>query len=315
MKVLAIVQPGGLVAKELRGQLEGRPHLWRELRLLTTAEEEVGTLSDVAGGAAIVQRLSAETLEGVDLAFLFGGEAESRRALAELPPGARAVVFAPDHAASGPPRVAGVNLPDTLDEPVVRSPHPGAVLLALLLHPLRPLGLARAEATLLQPVSVFPAESLDQLFEQARGLLTFSKVPESVHWQRQLAFNLQSAEETGIRVREDLAAVLGGGPAVTATVVQAGVFHGFGASVHLAFSPDPGQDAIRDALESAPRVRWADDQEGLGPVDVAGGDEVLLGALRADGEPAGSYWAWAVMDNLTRGGASNALAIAEALLG
>jgi len=273
----------------------------------------------VAGGAAIVQRLSAETLEGVDLAFVFGGDAQARLALAALPPGARAVVFTRDPAAQGPPRVDGVNLPESFDEPVVVSPHPGAVMLALLLHPLRPLGLARAEATLLQPVSVLPAESLDQLFEQARGLLTFSKVPASVHWQRQLAFNLQAAEETGARVREELAAVLAGGPAVTATVVQAGVFHGFGASVHLAFSPDPGPEAIRDALEAAPRLSWAD-QEGLGPVDVAGGDEVLLGPLRADGEPAGSdsagsYWVWAVMDNLTRGGASNALAIAEALLG
>lgn len=314
MRVLAIVEPGGLVAKELREQLEGRPQLWRELRLLTAAEEEVGTLADVAGGAAIVQRLSAETLEGVDLAFLFGGEAATRRALEAMPPGARAVVFAPDPSVAGPPRVAGVNLPESLDEPVVLSPHPGAVLLALLLHPLRSLGLARADATLLQPVSVFPAESLDQLFEQARGLLTFSKVPASAHWQRQLAFNLQPAEEAGARVRDELAAVLAGGPPVTAAVVQAGVFHGFAASVHLTFSPDPGAEAIRDALEAAPGLAWAD-QEGLGPVDVAGGNDLLLGPLRADGGPSGSYWVWAVMDNLTRGGASNALAIAEALLG
>jgi aspartate-semialdehyde dehydrogenase len=214
--------------------------------------------------------------------------------------------------------VAGVNLPDRLDEAIVLSPHPGAVLLSLVLQPLLPLGLARAEATLLQPISVFPAESLDQLFEQARGLLAFQKQPESVHWRRQLAFNLQSAEEgdagAGARLREEVAAVLGGRAEVTAALVQAGVFHGFGASIHLAFAPDPGIEAVRDALAEGPRLRWAD-QEALGPVDVAGGDEVLLGPLRADRQPGGSYWLWAVMDNLTRGGASNALAIAEALLG
>ena len=315
MKVLAIVEPTSLVAKELRGRLADRADLWRELRLLTLAEEEVGTLTDVAGGAAVVQRLSAETLEGVDLAFLCGRAPEIRRALAELPAGARAVVLSPDPVPGlGEPYVAGVNLPERPEGSVVVSPHPGAVLLALLLHPLLPLGLSRAEATLLQPISVFPSESLDQLFAQARGLLTFQKTPESSHWRRQIAFNLQAAEGDGARVRAEAAGVLGGGAAVTAAVVQAGVFHGFAASVHLAFPSDPGSAAVRDALEAAPFVRWTD-QEGVGPVDVAGGDEVLLGALLPDGESTGSYWVWAVMDNLTRGGASNAVALAEALLG
>src|SRR5205814_142612 len=114
-----------------------------------------------------------------------------RQALATAPAAARAVILSPDAAlADGPPLVAGVNLPAKGPiGPVVVSPQPGTVFLAHLLHPLAGLGLRRAEATLLQPVSVFTPEALDQLFEQARSMLTFQKVPEATHWQRQLAFN------------------------------------------------------------------------------------------------------------------------------
>ena len=60
MKVAAILNPVGLLAKELRDQLGNRPDLVREQRLLTTVEEEVGTLTESAGAAAVVQRFSPD---------------------------------------------------------------------------------------------------------------------------------------------------------------------------------------------------------------------------------------------------------------
>jgi aspartate-semialdehyde dehydrogenase len=320
MKVLAIVHPGTLVAKELREQLERRPELWRELRLLTTIEEEVGVLTDVGGGAAVVQRASPETFAGADLLFLCGTVDQSREALAMAPPGCRGVFLAFDAAVDdAPPLVAGVNLADGHASPLVLSPHPGAILLAHLLQPLVPLGLRRAEATLLQPVSVFTAAALDQLFEQARSLLTFTAVPDADHWQRQLAFNLQPARppapaELGRVVETVLAGGGAAGLEVSTQVIQAGVFHSFAASVHLSFATDPGLEAVRVALSDQPWLRWSE-EETLGPVDAAGAEEALLGHVRAEPGRAGSYWAWCVMDNLTRGGASNAVAIGEVLLG
>jgi aspartate-semialdehyde dehydrogenase len=313
MKTLAIVEPGGLTARELRDQLARRPELWREARLLTTNEDEVGTLTDLAGSAAVVQLLTPESLEGVDLVFLAGAAATSRATLPALPPGTRVVWLSPDATlADGPPLVAGVNLPASLPGPVAVSPRPGAILLAHLLHPLLDMGLRRAEVTLLQPVSVFAPDALDQLYEQARGLLTFQPRSETRHWDGQLAFNLVPAG-TGDELREQVEAMLGGGFELTAQVLLAGVFHSYAASLHLAFDADPGLEALRDALGDQPWVSWAE-QESLGPVDAAGAEEVLLGQLRADRGRPGSYWLWAVMDNLTRGGASNAVALAEALL-
>jgi aspartate-semialdehyde dehydrogenase len=315
VKVAAILNPVGLLAKELREQLDDRPDLVREQRLLTTVEEEVGTLTESAGAAAMVQRFDPAELDGVDVLFLCGPAAESRTALAALPSRPAAVVLSLDATAKdAPPVIAGINLEEALPGSVVLSPHPAAILLAHLLHPLRDRGLRRAEATLLQPVSVFPAEALDQLFEQARSLLTFQPVVDSPHWPRQLAFNVVATEGTADHVRAEVEAVLGDSVAVSAQILQAGVFHGFAASVHLDFDPDPGAAALREAYIDRPAIRWAD-EEPLGPVDAASTDDVLLGHLRPDGrDRSGSYWLWSVMDNLTRGGATNAVAIAEKLL-
>ncbi len=314
MRVVAVVHPGGLVAKELRQQLDRRPDLVREQRLLTTDPEEVGTLTESGGAADIVQATSAEVLEGVDLLFLCGPVAASREVLRLAPAETPAVLLSADATVTdGTPLVAGINLPEELAPQVVLSPHPAAILLAHLLHPLRAHGLQRAEATLLQPVSVFAPAALDQLFEQTRSLLTFQPVVSSPYWPRQLAFNLLATEGTGDTLREEVEAVLGGGVAVSAQLVQAGVFHGFAASVHLAVEPDPGPAALREAYADRRWVRWAD-EEPLGPVDAAASDDVLLGHLRPEPGRPGSYWLWSVMDNLTRGGASNALAVAEVML-
>ena len=53
---------------------------------------------------------------------------------------------------------------------------------------------------------------------------------------------------------------------------------------------------------------------GPGPIAAAGSKKVLLGPVEpASGQP-GRYWLRAVMDNLTRGGAVNALEIAATVL-
>ena len=50
-----------------------------------------------------------------------------------------------------------------------------------------------------------------------------------------------------------------------------------------------------------------------GPAAAAGEETLLVGEVRAAGQP-GTFWIWATMDNLVRGGALNALDLAEAML-
>ncbi len=315
MTTLALVHPANLLGKELRERLERRRQLWQELRLLTTREEEVGTLTEVRGAAAMVRRLEPEELEGVEVAFLCGAMAANRPLLAELPSETTAILLSPDATrGDGLPVVDGVNLEDATAGQVLVSPHPGAVALAHLLHPLRALHLEAAVATLVQPASMHEEAGIDELFEQTRRLLAFSDRKPTAVFGHQLAFNLLPVAGGGDHLLGHLGALFGEELDLALQIVQGGVFHAFAASVYLRFPSDPGAAAVRAALAAHPQVKLARDADHLGPTDAAVSEQLLVGHLRPDPRHAGAYWAWAVMDNLTRGGALNAIAIAEAVL-
>lgn len=308
------MRPTTLLGKELRTALDQRPDLWDQLRLLSNDENEVGTLTEARGEAAIVARADAEALEGVALAFFCGPIEANRALLADLPDATTAVVLSPDaNRGDGLPIVAGVNLADAAPGRVLVSPHPGAIALAHLLHPLRPLGLQQAVATLVQPVSMWDGEALDQLFEQTKKLITFSEPAPGV-FGHQLAFNLLPLRAAAEQLAGELAALLGEELDVTAHVVQGGIFHGFALSLYVRFDADPGMVALRGALSRQPNVELVRRPEHLGPLAAAESSAVLVGRIEKDTRHAGGYWLWAVMDNLTRGGALNAVEIAAAVL-
>ena len=76
MSRLAILNPNTLVGLELKQMLERRRGLWTELRLLVLETRDYATLSEVAGEAALVQSLSNETLDGIDVVFVCPGAGE-----------------------------------------------------------------------------------------------------------------------------------------------------------------------------------------------------------------------------------------------
>ena len=95
---------------------------------------------------------------------------------------------------------------------------------------------------------------------------------------------------------------------------KGGVFHSVSASLYVRCAGHPSPQAVRKAARREPHPRsGADKPRLLGPVDAAASDKILFGTVRKD-EAGGGFWLWAVMDNLTRGGALNAIEIAEALL-
>lgn len=330
MTKLAIFHPTDLAATELREALDDRTDLWHELVLLAGDEKEVGTLTEARGTAAMVTEVDATSFDGVDVAFFFGPAEHYRPHLDALAPGTTAVLFSSDpSAAEGHPLVAGINLDTLRRGDRVASPHPGAVALSHLLHPLLPLGLERAVATVLQPVSIFGKAGLDELFEQTRAVLNFQPVEKREHLPTQLAFNLLRPEGSSDALAAQTRQVLGvdgsGGDdsggndsaarklAISAQVLQAGIFHGFGISLHLVFGEDPGHGAITERLEESPALDFAVDAELMGPIDAAARQEILIGEVQREAGDEGVYSLWAVMDNLTVGGATNALAILEAL--
>jgi|CXWL01.1.fsa_nt_gi aspartate-semialdehyde dehydrogenase len=314
----AIVHPKTLIARELRDRLAQDRGPWESLRLLSTDEAEIGDVTDGLDGAAFIAPATADELTGEDVVFFCGPIARQRQLLAELPPDVTAIVLSPDAGlADGTPLVHGVSTPAARGA-VYLSPHPAVVALAHLLAPLRSLGLAEATATVIQPISLFEEAALEAIFTETKALLTFSAPPEPVIFGRQLAFNLLPARDQD-GVGELLQTVLDSGPQtppVAVQVIQGGVYHGLSISLWARLRPPANAERLTTALLDGGFVRLPDDTTRplLGPLDAPDQDHILLGPLHADPRRAGGYWLWAVMDNLTRGGALNALGIAADLL-
>lgn len=79
MSTIAIVHPMTLLGKELRETLDRL----QDVRLLSNREDEIGTLTEVAGAAAMVTRYEPEKLQGASIAFLCGTMEDNRPILAE----------------------------------------------------------------------------------------------------------------------------------------------------------------------------------------------------------------------------------------
>lgn len=311
---VAVLHPTGLLGKELLEALAARPALGEDVRLYSDEPEEIGAVADAAGAAGLVLPWDPEALAGAHVVFFCGSATATRRLLPARPATTTAVVLSPDATSEdGRPVVAGVANSRVERGEVLLSPHPAVVLLAHLLWPLRAVGVEEAVATVVLPASMRGQPGLEEMFEQTRQIVAMTARTAAPIFGRQMAFNLLPYRGPVEPLAEELRTVLGGEPVVSLDVVQAGVFHAVSASVYVRCPRDPGVKTIRRALAEHPQVELADDPKHLGPIEVAGGDTIVAGAVRRETGGAGGYWLWAVMDNLTRGGALNAIEIAESL--
>ncbi|MFL6196052.1 MAG: hypothetical protein ACJ75H_17865 [Thermoanaerobaculia bacterium] len=313
MSTIAILHPTNLLGKELRETLDQRPDLGQDFRLLSTRDDEIGTLTEVGGAAALVGRYEPEKLQGARAVFLCGPVEDNRPVLAELPPGVPAILCSYDATLEdGFPVVAGVNTDAGRGRQVLLSPHPAVVLLANLLDALRGFSLDAAAATVIQPVSMRDDAGLEELFEQTRQIVAMTKRTPTPVFGTQLAFNVLPAALPADPLAASVGAVLPGLPPLALQVLQGAIFHSVSASLYVRVSGEADAKAVRKALTGHVHMEAAGRPRLLGPVDSAASDKVLFGGVRKD-EATGGFWLWAVMDNLTRGGALNALEIAAEL--
>jgi aspartate-semialdehyde dehydrogenase len=310
VSAIVIVHPSGLLGKELRETLENRPEFGFDLRLLSTRDDEIGTLTEIAGAAALVGRYEPESLHGARVVFFCGSMEDNRPILKDLPPETTGIVLSFDATVDdGFPAVAGVNTDMARGRRVLVSPHPAVVLLAHLLHPLRGLDPEEAVATVIQPVSMRDDAGLEELFEQTRQIVGMTRRSPTPVFGAQLSFNVLPTPLSPDPLAAQLQAVLGGPPPVALQILQGAVFHSVAASLYVRFAGQSAPAAVRKALSISPLLEVADKPRHLGPIDAAASDKVIYGNVRKD-EAGGGLWLWAVMDNLTRGGALNAIEIA-----
>lgn len=309
---VAIVNPQTLLGKELQESLEDRLAPEVQLELFTTESDEESLLTEVQGAAGLIQPWNESSLEGVTLAFLCGFAASHAQVREALPADCTAIVIAPDAGVEiGRPVVSGVNDQGLTASGVYLSPHPGAIALAHLLNALSPLDLQRAAATVAQPTSIYDEAGLEGLFEETRALLSFRERPGDSPFAAQVAFNLVPAAPGMPSLRAILHEVLGEVP-VAVHLLQAGSFHGLAVSLFVELAKSTDRHEVDSALSKSPAIDSVDDHHLLGPVATANRSELLVGPAQPAGA-AGFFWIWAALDNLTRGGALNALETGAAL--
>jgi aspartate-semialdehyde dehydrogenase len=311
LSVVALVEPASLLGQSLREGLEADRDL--TIRLVGGDGEEYGTLTRVRDEVVVVQPLSAESLSGADLIIACGDARRQEAALALRPAETPALVVASDF--DHPPGalcVRGVTAEAAVD-PVTVSPHAAVLLLCRVLFALAEHRPRRASATLLQPASSRDGRGLEELFEQTRSILAFSDESPRAVFGRQLAFNLLPVPPAP-RLAEQVREILGRPIDVAAQILQTSVFHGLAASLMVELEAPAAGAQVAASLARGPGLELDAAPQGLGPIDVTGREQILLGeVVPVPGRP-DAVWLWAVVDNLA-GGAGNALGLARSILG
>jgi aspartate-semialdehyde dehydrogenase len=100
--------------------------------------------------------------------------------------------------------------------------------------------------------------------------------------------------------------------AVAVTCVRVPVRTGHSMTVNVQTREPLSLDQARELLQSAPGMELQDVPT---PLRAENRDEVFVGRLRDDPTHPRALWLWVVSDNLRKGAATNAIQIAELLVG
>jgi aspartate-semialdehyde dehydrogenase len=312
---VGIVNPTTLAGTELKTILRERGFPFAKIALLDSSGQSAGALTEVDGEAAVVAPVSQEGLDDLDLVFFCGPASSNQQWIARHREDDFVAVDLSQPAAGDDGRIAiaGVNL-DELGEgdDVLVSPHPAAVVIALILQQIRTLSAVElCTVSVVQPASQFEEEGVQELAAQTISVLNVQSVPKTV-FDRQLAFNLypapERAEET---IVSQVRGVLDPRMQLAVLVTQGTLFHGHTFSMFVKTKEAVDAAAIAAALTANPAIELAEGDQQISTIDAAGRDEVLIAEVRPDPSIRGGLWIWAVCDNLRRGSALNAVLVAE----
>jgi len=180
----------------------------------------------------------------------------------------------------------------------------------------------RAVATVLVPAQSLGDPGAEELHQQVVHILNFKAPPTEV-LHGQLAFNVRlvGANEAGLNLADSVAweasRLAGMEGALTVSLVQVPVFHGYSAALWVETKDQVDAKTIRASFRSRPfeSPRSARGAKAPTPVSAAGTETIHIGPVRAavaSGPP--GFWLWAVADTTAYDPASAALQILRSVL-
>ena len=273
-------------------------------------------------------------LEGFDLALFSAGSGTSRAWAPRFVEHGAVVV---DNSSCWrmetdvPLVVAEVN-PEAIEQHrgIIANPNCSAMQALVVLKPIHDAaGLERIVFSSYQSRSGTGARAVEELKEQAHAMLHDIEPPAPSIYPHRIAFNVlpqvgtfKDGDDYTTEERKVIAEsrkILGlPDLRITATCARVPVLNCHSEALNVETRRDLGPEDCRRLLARAPGVEVVDDPaSGRYPLpsEAAGRDEVFVGRIRRDESNPRTLNLWVVGDNLRKGAATNAVQIAELLLG
>ena len=325
---VAIVGATGAVGNTLMQILEERAFPISSLKLLAS-HRSAGEIMDFKDEPIMVEELTHDSFDDVDLVFSSAGTAVSR----EFIPTAvekKCLVIDNTNAfrmdADVPLVIPEVNIHAVLKHNgLIANPNCSTIQMLVALKPIYDaVGIKRIVVSTYQSVSGKSGSAVLELIDQTASALQGqpTTLDELAH---QMASNVTcdwplldsgDSEEEMKMVNETKKIFEDDSIGVSATTVRVPVFFAHSEAINVETKDKLTADEARRILSEAPGVVVIDDPKNWKyplAVNVVGKDEVYVGRIRKDRSIENGLNLWVVADNLRKGAALNAIQIAEHL--
>ena len=333
--VVAVAGATGAVGREFLKVLHDLDFPASEVRALASARSAGKTLpfdgcGQVPAGELVVQEMTPEAFQGVDIALFSAGAGISKQ-FRQAVVDAGAVMIDNSSAfrmEEGVPLVVPEVNPQAAFEHngVIANPNCSTIQMVVALKPLNDLAhIKRVVVSTYQAASGAGARGMDELYTQTGDFLAGKDLTIDAFAHR-IAFNLiphidvfmdddYTKEEWKMVV--ETKKIFGAPIDVAPTCVRVPSLRCHAESVNVEFESPITVEQARAALEAFPGVTVMDDPANKVypmPGMLQGTDDVYVGRLRNDPTIANGLQFWCVGDQIRKGAALNAVQIAKLLI-
>ena len=306
----------GLVGERLVAELRKRDFPLGELRVLARSARR----SVLAGETFEVGVAEPDAFEGVDYAFFAGTEGEKGAAVQLAAEANARGAIAIDNGSdfrldSEVPLVVPEVNAEALEghKGIIANPNCSTIQMVVSLAPIaREFGISKVVVSTYQAVSGSGRGGVEALENGREDVYPKAIVGNAIPLIGGVGEDGYTTEETKMREESRKILSLPDLP-VFATAVRIPVHTGHSESVYVETDRDADLSEVLETLRSAPGVSFSGDAADFPtPLEAAGEPGTFVGRVRVEGN-AISYWC--VADNLLKGAATNAVQIAESLVG
>ena len=212
----------------------------------------------------------------------------------------------------------------TADDKIIANPNCSTIQMVVVLKPLHEkYKIKRVVVSTYQSVTGSGKKAVDQLFdERADKTVTDAAYPHKIDLN--VIPHIDVFQDNGytkeeMKMIKETNKIMGDDSIrVTATTVRIPTVGGHSESINIEFENDFDLATVRELIAAVPGVIVQDDPANNVypmPLNAHGKDEVFVGRIRRDESQDKTLNLWCVADNLRKGAATNAVQIAEYLLG